>query len=987
MQPSGSLNSLSKGLVATFSTQAELGQDVLALVQQYIEKHTPPSESDRARLHEELLSIHRNHISGSKNAAFLHILKLLKHDFLIEADQCRTWWNLMLFPILNHTEHLKETMKDSLDICLEGLVFKDDDPEFKTRYAAAEAMKSCILEAYFSAVLMERRSVADNLEFLLVTFARRRTQDFFETINPYLQNPSHRLQSLTLLSTFVRLQTQYIYQIFDTSLLNSLLQCLEHDGSTTVVSLALTVLIMIVPHIPDKLATMLPRLFHIFGRILCWDKLNSVQKRTAALVDIESAPDHHAEDLSIISSSHEEGAWRRLDASFDIAHSTPPKCSQYFTFLYGLYPINFLEYLRAPSSFNTSAHGQSWYEPEDIFDDDMIRSRASPLIRRHLIHPNFANLTLESEISDSNRWMKLEPSDVVTLCISLDTVNISSQSRITEDDPMRRTLDDDIEELDLHRTTQNSPSCDRVASGYESEESRFNQSPILASIHERSNERLPPSMMASFISDKNEPTAASRLASPAFLPTKVSGLTRHGTNMSRHSSTSRKDVLSPTDVLRLHEELVLLDLQHNSQNDETNHDFNLKSTTSQYQRELLLLRNELNFERHLKQQHLQHIGRLQRDVVSDAAVETERQNLYNTTKALKSQVSNLQKILQRLRTETATSKSNRAKYEASLNERIKKLREEKTSLFNNEEGLKMALEEAKNDILQMRMSLGVAEGVSLNLRQQLQVLQPEIQEAKDLQKNFNLLKERMKDVEIQQLQLTLEKERAREAESREKASAMALLALKAEYEEHLLSEKESRKALAIPLAPVSKYTSAVDHSATTVLYEKMLALQSSKQSQEYNALDSRHQEILGKYRAMEEKVNDYEARLEYNKITSAGQTGTPRRPELTNRAYTNFESSSRAAQESALPGPSAGGPSAPSLSTSRNFAERVAVSSDQSPARGTSSPSYVHGARRTDTLADQGHNGSTSPVPQSPGTPTRKKESKEKAVLGGRFRW
>lgn len=44
-------------------------------------------------------------------------------------------------------------------------------------------------------------------------------------------------------------------------------------------------------------------------------------------------------------------------------------------------------------------------------------------------------------------------------------------------------------------------------------------------------------------------------------------------------------------------------------------------------REVLLLRNELNFEMFLKQQHLQHIGRLHREHVMDISVEAERQQM------------------------------------------------------------------------------------------------------------------------------------------------------------------------------------------------------------------------------------------------------------------------------------------------------------------------------------------------------------------------
>lgn len=44
-------------------------------------------------------------------------------------------------------------------------------------------------------------------------------------------------------------------------------------------------------------------------------------------------------------------------------------------------------------------------------------------------------------------------------------------------------------------------------------------------------------------------------------------------------------------------------------------------------REVLLLRNELNFELFVKQQHLQHMGRLHHEHMIDSSVEAERQQM------------------------------------------------------------------------------------------------------------------------------------------------------------------------------------------------------------------------------------------------------------------------------------------------------------------------------------------------------------------------
>ena len=103
----------------------------------------------------------------------------------------------------------------------------------------------------------------------------------------------------------------------------------------------------------------------------------------------------------------------------------------------------------------------------------------------------------------------------------------------------------------------------------------------------------------------------------------------------------------------------------------------------------MLLRNELNFELYLKQQHLQHIGRLHHDHVVDASVEAERQNLHRTCKRLKNQIKLTQNALDKQRSEMQSSRKKQVEWESELNTRIKKYREErkewesKVKIFQN----------------------------------------------------------------------------------------------------------------------------------------------------------------------------------------------------------------------------------------------------------------------------------------------------------------
>src|SRR2546429_658247 len=53
----------------------------------------------------------------------------------------------------------------------------------------------------------------------------------------------------------------------------------------------------------------------------------------------------------------------------------------------------------------------------------MIFFYFQPLLRRHTLHPSLITSDAKKELSDTSRWMKLEPADVVAECVSYDMDN------------------------------------------------------------------------------------------------------------------------------------------------------------------------------------------------------------------------------------------------------------------------------------------------------------------------------------------------------------------------------------------------------------------------------------------------------------------------------------------------------------------------------------------------------------------------------------
>jgi uncharacterized protein YlxW (UPF0749 family) len=146
----------------------------------------------------------------------------------------------------------------------------------------------------------------------------------------------------------------------------------------------------------------------------------------------------------------------------------------------------------------------------------------------------------------------------------------------------------------------------------------------------------------------------------------------------------------------------------------------------------MLLKNDLNFERYLKQQHLSHIGHLQRKHIREATAEAETQNLINTNKTLKAKLEEAKKAYTASRQEAVKSKSQAKKWEAELNSRIRGLREEHKAWKSEEEATKRALQAAREEADNLRKLLAENEADGLRTRQKLQSMALEIDEVNKL---------------------------------------------------------------------------------------------------------------------------------------------------------------------------------------------------------------------------------------------------------------
>lgn len=138
---------------------------------------------------------------------------------------------------------------------------------------------------------------------------------------------------------------------------------------------------------------------------------------------------------------------------------------------------------------------------------------------------------------------------------------------------------------------------------------------------------------------------------------------------------------------------------------------NASEAIASLQREILLLRNELNFELWLSRENVQHIGRLHQDRVLSKNAEVERQGLvrafmhlvvsacsslqYNKLRQYKTQVQSLEHEIREHREQSSSAKNKYADWNNELQKKLREVREEKKRWVSELAALRTAEKEAR----------------------------------------------------------------------------------------------------------------------------------------------------------------------------------------------------------------------------------------------------------------------------------------------------
>ncbi|CAO3566719.1 unnamed protein product [Mortierella alpina] len=716
--------------------------------------------------------------------------------------------------------------------------------------------------------------LAKNLESILFAYGGGvgRVKDFFSCLYTYFVGARYRAEILGLLCQFIRRQRVHLHQILATPLFDSILLSLKYDTSPLIISLGLMTLIMLMPRIPATLNDRLPDLFLILSRILCWPKSQqqllavtsqdgtnltgqtirsfdefddegvSTNRTTGRDANVENADDKPVETETKAEADVEvEGPPRAVESEDIPLYSHGIRWRRYgpavpggtkegapdptaiFSFLYGLFPCNLIQFLHSPRRYLSQSlspkgspkqgsgvdspgsdedagdkEGAS-YSPKEAaggdgkiyIDEDLLKSRVQTMLKRHSLHPDLLTMTCEQELVNKARWQKLEPMEIVAMCVGLD---VWSAGGLYGTGPVLRSIeeekggllatnsdeedeeDNEVESLPLsQRATDQrySPVQAQANASVESLGSEASEgTPIeilaqeeffgpraareaiapprplpgttlsafqraqplqqaisgsgphtLPRARQKSKEVRMSQILQNFATlrglnhDEYLAEAASTLSltvGPGVVNRGRRGSALKNSNSSG-SLTATTATHPPGDAtlaapgrvtdIPIEESMALTITHAENSQDSLQHATSVatlvmmnqeyRRTVMHLERDLLMAKNELNFELFLKQQHIQQISKVHRAHVLDASVEAERQNLYNTCRSLKAQLQETRLLLEKEKSELEKRKNKQTHWDTELKSKMQTFRDERKQLQFEVERLKQDIQDTR----------------------------------------------------------------------------------------------------------------------------------------------------------------------------------------------------------------------------------------------------------------------------------------------------
>lgn len=400
----------------------------------YKEKHNTNASVSSSSIHNEIRSIYNNHIKDSldlsKETFYVEILVRLVP--VLQLNEVDIYLQTYLKPALDsagydHTfvQKTKELVRAaSIDIYP-----TDDGTLQRSRRRIAFHIMKVVLNVYLDAghpdnkkynLYLDKRELdthagiersrfmEKNSAAFLTDFCFHYPSDFFNLVNAPFCNVSERLRIITLLSLVISTNASPVKAILETPLWINLLRSIQLDLSEATVACGLSALVMLIGKVCDKLSDFAPDLFALFCRLSVWPEL------------CKHIPDRETKLKNFLqnSSSNWKVSPPDLNANFPTSRVDQDDLFDllYFgTLLYGLFPVNFTNFISYPFSYWEKYPPQTITEeyihviskelPKERDIKVILKEKFTTISKHLIIHPNIVNRLSETEeLSNPLKW-------------------------------------------------------------------------------------------------------------------------------------------------------------------------------------------------------------------------------------------------------------------------------------------------------------------------------------------------------------------------------------------------------------------------------------------------------------------------------------------------------------------------------------------------------------------------------------------------------
>ncbi|KAL7921663.1 Hamartin domain-containing protein [Trichoderma austrokoningii] len=837
-----SLKEMSKAIKEFFvEPTVPLPEGIVETIAAYRRRHEKYDEAASDRLQEELLAIFDKNVRGNPAAscAWMGILRRLLR--VLKTPERILVWLEVCKGLLDKTDFNKYIVDEAMETLNEIVAIADEYHDG----AGNDFASNPLIDRFFE-IWMEDFQPAHFEGFLpsqhtqkmigdaLGQFGKKRPKEFFCSLDSYFVQKKYRKVSSNFFCKYLQSQPPHLYQVAHTPLFTDLLTCLQQDTSTTVLSATLTALTMLLPHMPSTLVPHLPTLFNIYTRMLFWEASES--------------PPHESEHTN---------RWEVFahDPETEDAHIS--HLSNYYTILYGLYPINFMDYIRKPQRYIRHANLPNADEIE--VQPTEIRHRSEQFRRSHLLHPNFFTYTIETEKTDLGRWIKTEAAEVVTECMALCVTQTSqlfpdqepshapeSSAQVPNDELSQERSDPGL--LSSSVTKVNSWRNSHLSST-ESAASDGAPSTLMRRGSQSSQHSGRDSVEATRIKDLaagvDSPSGTQLLQSASH--TQLQDLIRSNKVIKSSLQQSLANDSVPSLALSHQESTADRPLTTMTLPAQTHTPVSTADASSaqiaHLQGRLLLLQNDLSFERYLKLQHMAHIGELRRRQMAEAATEAEMQNLIMMNRNLKRSYEEAKQAEMQVRKESENRRAIAKKWEADLANKLKNLREESKKMQTESEYTRKELEEKTRECEKLRQLVCEAEVKELNARQNMQSIEIHGADIDRLKAEVQRLSLSERDYQAKEVERQASINAAEDAQNQMEMLKLKLSAREVDFErmkklfERQVTELQAQ--LSAALEERNKRPAAAVNAAVEATLEASRAKQAEMQKQ-YNLLSRKY---------------------------------------------------------------------------------------------------------------------------------------------------